>query len=52
MRYQFVQEHKGRLGVKEMCQVLGVSRSGYYAWAVTTPGKTVQQANTHREMRC
>jgi putative transposase len=32
MRYQFIREHREEFGVKRMCQLLGVTRSGYYAW--------------------
>src|SRR6266487_242586 len=32
MRYQFIREHQEEFSVKRMCQLLGVTRSGYYAW--------------------
>jgi putative transposase len=32
MRYQFIREHRQEYSVKRMCQILGVTRSGYYAW--------------------
>lgn len=32
MKYQFIADHELEYGVKRMCQVLGVQRSGYYAW--------------------
>jgi putative transposase len=32
MRYQFIREHCTEFSVKRMCQLLGVTRSGYYAW--------------------
>ena len=32
-RFRFVSEYAGDYGVKRLCRVLGVSRSGYYAWA-------------------
>lgn len=32
MKYAFIQAHENAFGVKRMCQVLGVSRSGYYGW--------------------
>ena len=32
MRYQFIEENKKELPVKKMCQVLQVSRGGYYDW--------------------
>ncbi len=32
MRYQYIREHRREYSVKRMCQLLGVTRSGYYAW--------------------
>ena len=32
MRYKFVREHRQEFSVKRMCQILGVTRSGFYAW--------------------
>jgi transposase InsO family protein len=32
MRYQFIREHREEFSVKRMCQLLDVTRSGYYAW--------------------
>lgn len=32
MRYQFVHAHRGEYPIGRMCQVLGVSSSGYYVW--------------------
>jgi putative transposase len=32
MRYQCIREHRAEFSVKRMCQLLGVTRSGYYAW--------------------
>ena len=31
-RFQFVADHRSAHGVKRLCQVLGVSRSGFYRW--------------------
>jgi transposase InsO family protein len=31
-RYRFIEGHRSQYGVRRMCQVLEVSRSGYYAW--------------------
>jgi len=31
-RYQRIDQLKGEHGIKPLCQALGVSRSGYYAW--------------------
>jgi transposase InsO family protein len=32
MRYGFIDKHRSTFAVRRMCQVLGVKRSGYYAW--------------------
>lgn len=32
MKYQFVAAHKAEHCLTRLCQALGVSRSGYYAW--------------------
>jgi len=32
MRYAFIERHRSEHGVEKMCQVLEVTRSGYYAW--------------------
>ena len=32
MRYQFIEQHKHEFPIVTMCQVLGVSESGFYAW--------------------
>lgn len=31
-RFGFVDDHAGAYGVKRLCQVLNLSRSGFYAW--------------------
>jgi putative transposase len=38
-RYQFIQEHQQEYPVKTLCQVLGVSESGYYAWRKREPSQ-------------
>jgi len=44
MKYQFIAEHERAYAVKRMCQVLGVQRSGYYAWK-ERPVSAREQAN-------
>ena len=44
MRYQFIQDHQKEFPVQRICNVLGVSVSGYYAWQ-TRPVSPRVQAN-------
>ena len=39
MRYQYIREHRQEFSVKRMCQLLGVTRSGYYAWQPEKAGR-------------
>jgi putative transposase len=34
MKYRFIEKNQGGYPVKALCQVVGVSKSGYYAWQV------------------
>jgi len=38
MRYRYIREHRQEYSVKRMCQLLGVTRSGYYAWQAEKAG--------------
>jgi transposase InsO family protein len=44
VNYAFIAEHAGEFPVKRMCEMLNVSRSGYYDWRNRSPSKR-QQAN-------
>lgn len=39
MRYTFIATHRVAFPIRRMCQVLGVSPSGYYAWRRRTPSR-------------
>jgi len=45
MRYKYIREHRAEFSVKRMCQLLGVTRSGYYAWQ---PDEVTPQALENR----
>ncbi len=42
-RFRFVSEHHESYGIKRLCQVLGVSRSGFYAWTTRGPSTHAQR---------
>ena len=44
MKYQFMADHEGEFGIVRMARVLGVGRSGYYAWR-SRPTCERKQAN-------
>ena len=39
MKYKFIEEHRETYKAKSMCEVLKVSRSGYYAWRNRKPSR-------------
>ena len=49
MRYAFIDEHRDHWPVLIQCDVLSVSRSGYYAWRNRGPSPTAQRRATLTE---
>lgn len=43
-RFQFVADHASAFGVKRLCRVLAVSRSGYYRWLSAEPARSARAA--------
>ncbi|MBC3842977.1 IS3 family transposase [Streptacidiphilus sp. 4-A2] len=43
-RFQFVADHQHAFGVKRLCQVLGLSRSGFYRWTAGAPARAARAA--------
>lgn len=48
-RFQFVEDNHGAYGVKRLCRILGVSRSGYYRWQAGKPTR-LERARADREL--
>lgn len=48
-RFQFVEDHRGAYGVKRLCRILGVSRSGYYRWQAGAPAR-LERERADREL--
>ncbi len=47
-RFQFVEDHRDAFGVKRLCQVLGVNRSGYYKWLTGRQARAARQRDDQR----
>jgi putative transposase len=43
VKFRFVEEHREAFRIRKMCEVLEVSRSGYYAWRARRPSRRSQQ---------
>ena len=42
MKYRFIERHQDRYSVGRVCALLGISRSGYYAWKKRKPSQREQ----------
>ncbi len=42
--FQFIADHQHAFGVKRLCQVLGLSRSGFYRWTAGAPARAARAA--------
>lgn len=43
-RFRFISAHRAVFGVKRLCRVLAVSRSGFYRWAGSEPARQARAA--------
>src|SRR6266496_616743 len=46
MTYRFIDDHKDQWPVRLLCDTLGVSSAGYYAWRQRPPSAHEQQQDT------
>jgi len=49
VKFRFVQEHRETFRVGKMCEVLKVSRSGFYAWLRRQPSQRILEDETIAE---
>ncbi|MGI8329972.1 IS3 family transposase [Actinomadura scrupuli] len=43
-RFHFVESHHRAYGVKRLCQIMNISRSGFYRWRQAAPARVAQAA--------
>ena len=51
MKYGFVRAENALHGVPVLCRVLGVSRSGYYAWLKREPSARASVITQNRPLK-
>ncbi|MEU5552855.1 IS3 family transposase [Micromonospora sp. NPDC047793] len=44
-RFRFISTHRATYGVKRLCRILAVSRSGFYRWTVSEPARQARAAD-------
>ncbi|MBQ0896975.1 hypothetical protein KBX37_28455 [Micromonospora sp. U56] len=44
-RLRFISTHRAAFGVKRLCRVLAVSRSGFYRWVASEPARQTRAAD-------
>lgn len=49
--YQTVQENKNDLSVETLCEMAGVSRSGYYAWVTAIPARARREEEDRADFK-
>ena len=49
--YQTVQENNNEVSVEMLCEMAGVSRSGYYAWVVAIPDRMRREAEDRADFK-
>lgn len=49
MRYQFINANSLEFTLEDMCECLGVSRSGYHAWSVRKPSARAEEDSACKE---
>ncbi|ODA69122.1 Integrase core domain protein [Streptomyces sp. AVP053U2] len=50
-RFRFVDDHRGAFGVKRLCRVLEVSRSGFHRWLKAAPARLARARDDARLAR-
>lgn len=51
MKYEFINTHQDEFSIVRMCEVLGVSRSGYYKWLETKNEGPTQRETYYKKVK-
>ena len=49
--YQTAQDEKNDLSVETLCDIVGVSRSGYYAWVAAIPDRARRETEDQADFK-